>query len=221
MQNLIWKRHRSNWITLNKTAINIVWFKRDLRFIDHEPLFSAQQQSLPILLIYFFEPSVMAYDDSDKRHWRFVYESLQEMQAKLKNQNSEIYIFHNESEIVFEELAKKYQINTVFSHQEIGNKITFDRDIAMQNFFAKNQIQWNFRRGRMAVPAQSSPVGQSTQPDAAAAATAREEGGAGMSRTPTLAAQSPAPWRRARGEKAVARSFCLRLHGRCQRRAAR
>jgi deoxyribodipyrimidine photo-lyase len=87
---------------LNKTAINIVWFKRDLRFTDHEPLYYAQQQVLPLLLVYFFEPSVMCYDDSDLRHWRFVYESIQEMQSKLVNLNSKIYIFHNEARLVFE-----------------------------------------------------------------------------------------------------------------------
>ena len=50
-----------------KTEINIVWFKRDLRFTDHEPLFTAQQKSIPILLIYCFEPSLMSNDDSDVR----------------------------------------------------------------------------------------------------------------------------------------------------------
>jgi deoxyribodipyrimidine photo-lyase len=30
----------------------------------------------------------------------------------------------------------------VFSHQEIGNKITFDRDIKMQSFFKENNIVW-------------------------------------------------------------------------------
>jgi hypothetical protein len=34
-----------------KKEIVIVWFKRDLRFTDHEALFYAQKQSLPILLI--------------------------------------------------------------------------------------------------------------------------------------------------------------------------
>jgi len=59
-----------------KQKINIVWFKRDLRFTDHEPLCLAQQQDIPVLFVYFFEPSLMAYDDSDTRHWRFVFESL-------------------------------------------------------------------------------------------------------------------------------------------------
>ena len=51
-----------------KQEIAIVWFKRDLGLIDHEPLYFAQKQSLPVLLIYCFEPSVMKYDDSDVRH---------------------------------------------------------------------------------------------------------------------------------------------------------
>jgi deoxyribodipyrimidine photolyase len=67
-------------------AINIVWFKRDLRFTDHEPLYFARQSNLPMLLVYIFEPSVMAYPDSAIRHWRFVYESLVEMKEKLKSQ---------------------------------------------------------------------------------------------------------------------------------------
>ena len=125
-----------------KKTINIIWFKRDLRFTDHEPLFVAQQKNIPTLLVYFFEPSVMNYDDSDVRHWRFVYESLQEMQIKLKTIGAEIYIFHNEVRTVFEQLIEVYDIKSVFSHQEIGNKVTFDRDIAIQSFFKKNNIHW-------------------------------------------------------------------------------
>lgn len=127
---------------MTKKEINIVWFKRDLRFTDHEPLFLANEEGLPILFIYFFEPSVMSYDDSDVRHWRFIYESLQEMQIKLQSISSNIYFFHNEVATVFEELVKVYNIKSVFSHQEIGNKITFDRDIAMQKFFDENKIKW-------------------------------------------------------------------------------
>ncbi|MFH7017245.1 deoxyribodipyrimidine photo-lyase/cryptochrome family protein [Flavobacterium sp. FlaQc-47] len=127
---------------MNKKKINIIWFKRDLRFTDHEPLFIAQQQNIPLLLVYFFEPSVMDYDDSDVRHWRFVYESLQEMQSKLKSFAANIYYFHNEVQTVFEHLTSLYDVQTVFSHQEIGNKVTFYRDIAMQIFFDDQKIIW-------------------------------------------------------------------------------
>ena len=89
-----------------KQPISIVWFKRDLRFTDHEPLFEAQRLGFPILLIYCFEPSVMAYDDSDVRHWRFVHESLQDMQQQLNGMDVQLYIFHQEVEIVFHALKE-------------------------------------------------------------------------------------------------------------------
>jgi deoxyribodipyrimidine photo-lyase len=127
---------------LNKKPINIVWFKRDLRFTDNEALFNAHQSGLPSLLVYIFEPSVMHYDDSDTRHWRFVYESLQDLQKKLNVIDAKIYIFQSEIQPIFSALLEQYNIKTVFSHQEIGNKVTYDRDIAMQEFFQENNILW-------------------------------------------------------------------------------
>ena len=125
-----------------KQDIAIVWLKRDLRFTDHEPLFNAQKQQLPILLIYCFEPSVMHYDDSDVRHWRFVYQSLQDMQDKLKDHEVQIAVFHQEALFVFEEIQKKYTIASLFSHQEIGNLITYKRDLAIKDFCTQRNIVW-------------------------------------------------------------------------------
>jgi deoxyribodipyrimidine photo-lyase len=126
-----------------KSTINIVWLKRDVRFTDHAALFHAQKAGLPILLMYLFEPSIMNYADSDVRHWRFVYESLQDMKIKVEAQGGQLYIFHNEASIVFNALANQYNIHTIFSHRETGNKITFDRDIAMQKFCAQQNVLWN------------------------------------------------------------------------------
>ncbi len=127
---------------MNKKAINIVWFKRDFRITDNEALYSAHQSGIPLLFICFFEPSVMNYPDSDARHWRFIYQSIEDLDKKLKPSNSKIYYFHNEVQTVFSELIKKYDVKTIFSHQEIGNRITYNRDIQMSDFFQKNDIHW-------------------------------------------------------------------------------
>lgn len=126
----------------NKEKINIVWFKRDLRFTDHEPLFLAQKSGLPTLLIYLFEPSVMTNDDSDIRHWRFVYQSLLDMQSKLEIYQTCMHVFHEEANVIFSKLANEFKIEKVFSHQETGNKLTFDRDKSIAQFFKQNNIQW-------------------------------------------------------------------------------
>jgi deoxyribodipyrimidine photo-lyase len=128
---------------VNKPSINIVWFKRDLRFIDHAPLFHAQQSDLPMLLVYCFEPSIMAYDDSDVRHWRFVFQSLQEMQNKLKQNSVQLYIFNDEVLNIFNHLNQHFTVHSIFSHQEIGNKITYDRDLAVKAFCKSNDILWH------------------------------------------------------------------------------
>jgi deoxyribodipyrimidine photo-lyase len=128
--------------SIGKQEIVIVWLKRDLRFTDHAPLYFAQNQNWPILLMYCFEPSVMNYADSDVRHWRFVYESLQEMQSRLYGLKAQMYIFHVEALTVFQQLLDHYKINKIFSHQEIGNKITYDRDNIVQQFCKDNKIAW-------------------------------------------------------------------------------
>ncbi|MFN0048397.1 MAG: deoxyribodipyrimidine photo-lyase/cryptochrome family protein [Cytophagales bacterium] len=127
---------------MNKPPIAIVWFKRDLRFTDHEPLYLAQQQDLPVLLLYCFEPSVMQYADSDVRHWRFVHESLADMQAKLAHLQTKVFVFRAEVLEIFQAILEKYSVQLLYSHQEIGNKITFDRDIKIKRFCKANQITW-------------------------------------------------------------------------------
>lgn len=129
-----------------REEIAIVWFKRDLRLIDHEPLALALQTKLPVLLLYCFEPTIMNYHDSDVRHWRFVYESVQNMQTRLKDYHTQVYVFHQEAEFVFKALNEIYSIKHVFSHQEVGTQITYDRDIVIGKWFGLNQISWKESR---------------------------------------------------------------------------
>jgi deoxyribodipyrimidine photo-lyase len=123
-------------------AINVVWFKRDLRLTDHAPLHFAQQSSLPLLLLFVFEPSVMAYPDSNVRHWRFVYESLCEMNSQLAKHPAQVYLLHNEAATVFTHLQQHFAIHTVFSSIETGNGLTYKRDRQMATFFAQHGIIW-------------------------------------------------------------------------------
>lgn len=131
---------------MSLSTVNIVWFKRDLRLVDHEPIDLAVKSGYPLILIYVFEPSVMEYDDSDTRHWRFVYQSLCDMQKRLEQVGGKMYVFHKEVKAVLEWLLKKVKIDAVFSSQEVGNKLTFDRDLEMKSWFAKLNISWKESR---------------------------------------------------------------------------
>lgn len=107
---------------MKKTAINIIWFKRDLRLVDNEAVYWGEKSGLPLLLIYIFEPSVMSYHDSDVRHWRFVYESIQDLQTKLSHTNNNLYFFHNEASLVFSEIFKAFEVKTIFHIKKLEIK---------------------------------------------------------------------------------------------------
>jgi deoxyribodipyrimidine photo-lyase len=71
-----------------------------------------------------------------------VHESLVEMQGRLEDRNGTLYLFHNEVIPTFQALASVYDIKTIFSHQEIGNALSFERDKAVSAFCAEEKIIW-------------------------------------------------------------------------------
>ena len=124
-----------------------------MRLRDHEPLKQAIATGQPLLLVYFFEPSVMQSPDHDVRHWRFVWQSLSDLNAQLSAMNRaetagngqnvpQIQIFHGEVLPVFEALHRDFGIGTIFSHQETGLAITYSRDKAVAGFCRENKIKW-------------------------------------------------------------------------------
>lgn len=128
---------------VSKPIINIVWFKRDLRLSDHQPLLRASEGKLPLLLIYFYEPSVMQFADSDDRHWRFAQQSLIELNKVLAPFSHRIYTIHSEVLPALQKIIEVVEVKQVFSHQEIGNHITYLRDKSIAKFFGEKNIIWN------------------------------------------------------------------------------
>jgi deoxyribodipyrimidine photo-lyase len=122
--------------------IQVVWFKKDLHLQDHEPIWLASQQSLPTLFLYLFEPSWMHEGHYSERHFRFIQQSLLEMQHTLANYHHSLIVLHAEALDVFQYLHQNFGIQQVFSYQETGLKVTFDRDIVLQQFFQKQNILW-------------------------------------------------------------------------------
>ncbi|HAH38055.1 MAG TPA: deoxyribodipyrimidine photolyase, partial [Algoriphagus sp.] len=134
--------------------ISVVWLKRDLRLKDHPALDAAINLGHPILLAYVFEPSLIQASQSDLRHWRFVWESLEDLNRQLQPYQTEVAIFHQEVNEIFSQLELGFEIAAVFSHQETGIQITFQRDLQIKSWLQSRNIPWyeflqqGVRRGR-------------------------------------------------------------------------
>ena len=125
-----------------KESINIVWLKRDLRLIDNEAIRNALSEPLKVLLIYILEPSIENDIHYSERHFRFIKQSILEMNSLLTEYNTEILTIHSDVIQSLQSISEYYNILNIFSHQETGIKITYDRDKAVAKYCKNKNIKW-------------------------------------------------------------------------------
>lgn len=123
-------------------AINIVWFKRDLRTQDHEPLHLATQAGLPILLLYIFDTDAMQHEDMAMRHHRFVHQSIEELNCNLEITGQAIDVRFGKSTDIFAAILTDFDAQNVFSYQESGTQITWDIDKEVAALFRTKCVDW-------------------------------------------------------------------------------
>lgn len=127
---------------MSKLAINIVWIKRDIRSHDHAPLYAADAESLPYLIIYLFEPSIISYKDSSLRHLQFQYHSIKAFNELQELSGKWIHSFYGEAEEIFNYLNSLFEIRKMFSYQESGVFLTWRRDKWVADFCRQHRIEW-------------------------------------------------------------------------------
>jgi len=122
--------------------INIVWFKRDLRLFDNPSIAQAMTSDKPTLLFYCFEPILLRDAHYSKRHFRFILQSLEDLNHRLSKINAKILIVKSNALDAFEKLNDLFDIQQVFSMEETGIKVTYDRDKALTKFFKNQNVDW-------------------------------------------------------------------------------
>ena len=125
------------------SAINILWFKRDLRLADHRPLLEAIAADKPLLLLYIFEPELLSDPHYSMRHWRFIWQSLEDLNLELARLNSRIHIVEGEALDTFKQIQQQHPIDRIFSHEEIGLQLTFERDLRIKAWCKSEGIHWH------------------------------------------------------------------------------
>lgn len=123
-------------------AVQIVWFKRDLRVHDHAPLAHAARAG-PVLPLYIIEPSLWLQPDSAAQHWGFIRESLFELDGALRATGlpyAGLRVVVGEAVEVLEALRRQIRIGALYAHQETGNAHTFARDEAVRRWARSHGI---------------------------------------------------------------------------------
>src|SRR4051812_16827094 len=130
---------------LSLMAVQIVWFKRDLRVADHAPLAEAAALG-PVLPLFVVEPGLWGQPDMSGRQFAFVGECLANMRERLAVLGQPLVVRHGAAEAVLEDLRQSLPVAALWSHEETGNAWTFGRDRRVRAWAAQHGIPWHERR---------------------------------------------------------------------------
>lgn len=139
---------------MTSSGIHVVWFKRDLRTVDHAPLVHAAAAGC-VLPVYLAEPDYWRGEDTSARKWRFIAHSLAVLNHALHAMGGALWLPVGQAVTVFEALLEAVPIAAVWSHAETGNEFTFQRDRAVAALLKARGVPWYefrqdaVRRGRV------------------------------------------------------------------------
>ncbi len=109
---------------------------------DNAALQAASESNGQLLLLRFIEPSLINDPHYDERHWRFIQQSVQDLNVRLAPQHLKVLLIHDEVIPFFSKLHKRLGIGAIYSHEETGLRITCKRDQAVTRFCEEHGIKW-------------------------------------------------------------------------------
>jgi len=122
--------------------LRIVWFKRDLRVVDHAPLAHAAASGGPVLPLWIAEPALLREPDASARHLGFTRECLASLDAALAGRGSRLWTACGEATEVLAALHRRYGDFELLSHEETGNAASWARDRAVGRWLRARGLGW-------------------------------------------------------------------------------
>ncbi len=121
-------------------AVNIFWFRRDLRLKDNAALYHALKNTLPVLPIFIFDKNILdKLEDKSDRRVEFIHQALEELQQLLINVQSSLRVFYGTPEEVFKNILNAYSIQNVFTNHDY-EPYAKERDGAITALLAEKNI---------------------------------------------------------------------------------
>src|SRR5215213_8758023 len=100
-------------------AVNIFWFRRDLRLNDNAGLYHALKEGKPVVSVFIFDRNIVdKLEDKEDRRLEFIHAAVKNIQAELKAMGSSLEVYYDFPEEVFKKLLSKYHVLTVFANDD-------------------------------------------------------------------------------------------------------
>lgn len=122
--------------------INVFWFRRDLRLEDNAGLYHALKGDKPVIPIFIFDTEILNdLEDKADRRISFIYEALEDVQAKLLKLNSSLQVYYGSPLKIFKKIITEYKIGTVFTNHDY-EPYAMQRDEAINKYLEQQGIKF-------------------------------------------------------------------------------
>jgi len=126
----------------DKTVVNIVWMRRDLRLEDNTALFHALKTRENVLLLFIFNPDILErLEVRPDFRVNFIYKTLVGIKESLEKIGSSIYIAHGKPQDVFKKMAEEFHICSVYTNRDY-EPYSVLRDLDVERFLKINKIEY-------------------------------------------------------------------------------
>jgi len=121
----------------------IWWIKRDFRLRDNDALCNALTHCNSVLPLFIIEPALCAAPETSYLHYHAWHQAMSHLQESIKVLGGSSLIQVAEPVSLFEFLHSKDGFDALFSHEETGSDITFQRDLAVKHWCQQHNIAWH------------------------------------------------------------------------------
>ena len=121
--------------------MQVVWFKRDLRVVDHRPLVEAVTLG-PVLPLIVVEPDFWSQPDRSARQFHFFRSCALALSADLAALGQRLVVRVGTVTSTLTEIQRAYGLTDLWSHQETGNDWTYRRDLEVAAWCRQTGVRW-------------------------------------------------------------------------------
>ena len=114
----------------------LVWFRRDLRNVDHAALYHALKQTQQCYCCFIFDHTILSSLPADDKRVQFIYQSIIELRQALREMGGELIVRHGDPVEVIPVLVQELKIDAVFTNRDYEPQAKL-RDAAVKTNIAK------------------------------------------------------------------------------------
>ena len=119
--------------------MNFFWFRRDLRLQDNVALYKATLEKEPVVPVFIFDKDILESLSKDDARVTFIYQTLKDVDASLKKNNSSLLVKVGKPMEVWSELVSEFNIDKVFFNKDY-EPYAIARDLEITQFLRTKNI---------------------------------------------------------------------------------